>query len=104
MTIIVFRLFLGWSHVGNRLVSETVEYEESGWYDGQIWTKTQEILNRDRLASSYTVKPALERLKTTLWTVSGSFVTSLIALSFLQPPPPPVDYSQMRHGTAFSQK
>jgi len=89
--IVVFRLFLGWSHVGQRLVSETVEYEESGWYDGQIWTKTQDILYRDRLESNCTVKPALDRLKTTLLTVSGSFVTCLLVLSFIQPshPPPP---------------
>ena len=97
--IVVFRLFLGWSHVGQRLSSETVEYEESGWYDGQIWTKTQDILYRDRLASGFTVKPALDRLKTTLLTVSGSFVTCLLLLSVIEPshPPPPT-----RDGTAFA--
>jgi uncharacterized membrane protein len=31
----------GWQHVGDRLISATVEYEETGWYDGQVrggWT------------------------------------------------------------------
>ena len=27
----------------------TVPYEESGWYDGQIWIKPPEILLQDRL-------------------------------------------------------
>jgi hypothetical protein len=26
----------GWQHVGDRLISATVEYEETGWYDGQV--------------------------------------------------------------------
>ena len=31
----------------------TVAYEESGWYDGQIWVKTPEILIKDKLAGQY---------------------------------------------------
>ena len=27
----------------------TVPYEESGWYDGQVWIKPPEILIQDRL-------------------------------------------------------
>lgn len=96
--IVVFRMFLGWSHVGQRLLSETVEYEESGWYDGQIWTKTPASLDRDRLASSFTVKPALDRLKTTLFTVSSSFVTCLLLLNAIQPAAPP---TPTRHGESL---
>uniref|UniRef100_A0A0C9RX91 TSA: Wollemia nobilis Ref_Wollemi_Transcript_6869_1098 transcribed RNA sequence n=1 Tax=Wollemia nobilis TaxID=56998 RepID=A0A0C9RX91_9CONI len=29
------RMYLGWAYVGNRLFSATVEYEETGWYDGE---------------------------------------------------------------------
>ena len=35
--LISIRLYLGWNHVFNRLISEKIEYEESGWYDGQVW-------------------------------------------------------------------
>ena len=35
--LITIRLLLGWSHIYRRLTSEKIEYEESGWYDGQIW-------------------------------------------------------------------
>ncbi|XP_038710956.1 uncharacterized protein ycf36 isoform X2 [Tripterygium wilfordii] len=66
VTLAVVRMYLGWAYVGNRLLSATVEYEETGWYDGQIWVKTAEVLARDRLLGSYTVKPVLSRLKYTL--------------------------------------
>jgi hypothetical protein len=66
ITLAVVRMYLGWAYVGNRLLSATVEYEETGWYDGQIWVKTPEVLARDRLLGSYSVKPVLGRLKNTL--------------------------------------
>jgi hypothetical protein len=31
VTVLVWRLYLGWQHVGDRLISATVEYEETGW-------------------------------------------------------------------------
>lgn len=66
VTLAVLRMYLGWAYVGNRLLSATVEYEETGWYDGQVWVKTAEILARDRLLGSFSVKPVLNRLKNTL--------------------------------------
>ncbi|XP_062232003.1 protein CONSERVED IN THE GREEN LINEAGE AND DIATOMS 27, chloroplastic-like isoform X2 [Phragmites australis] len=53
VTLAVVRMYLGWAYVGNRLLSATVEYEETGWYDGQIWVKTPEVLARDRLLGSF---------------------------------------------------
>jgi hypothetical protein len=61
----LLRLYLGWSYVRDRLLKETIFYEESGWYDGQTWTKPPEILTRDRLIVSYQVQPILKRLKRT---------------------------------------
>ncbi|CAD5331454.1 unnamed protein product [Arabidopsis thaliana] len=66
VTLAVVRMYLGWAYVGNRLLSATVEYEETGWYDGQVWVKTPEVLARDRLLGSFSVKPVLARLKNTL--------------------------------------
>ncbi|CAK9191963.1 unnamed protein product [Sphagnum troendelagicum] len=65
-TMISLRLYLGWAYIGNRLFSATVEYEETGWYDGQVWVKSPEVLARDRLLGSFKVKPTLTRLKLTL--------------------------------------
>nr|QVY57973.1 hypothetical protein [Betaphycus gelatinus] len=60
------RLYLGWSYVTKRLVSATVFYEESGWYDGQIWIKTIESLTKDRLIGLYEVRPFINRIKYSL--------------------------------------
>lgn len=60
------RLYLGWSYVQERLSSPTIFYEETGWYDGQNWTKPSQVLTRDRLIVNYQVKPVLQRLQKTL--------------------------------------
>ncbi|HEY9607930.1 CGLD27 family protein [Allocoleopsis sp.] len=65
LALTLLRLYLGWSYVRDRLLKETIFYEESGWYDGQTWTKPPEILTRDRLIVSYQVQPILKRLKRT---------------------------------------
>ncbi|NEP10534.1 MAG: CGLD27 family protein [Symploca sp. SIO2C1] len=65
LVLTLLRLYLGWSYVRNRLLKETIFYEESGWYDGQNWTKTPEIFTRDRLIVSYQIQPILQRLKRT---------------------------------------
>lgn len=60
---IFLRLYLGWSYIIKRLLSATVFYEESGWYDGQIWIKTADSLIQDRLIGLYEVTPFIKRLK-----------------------------------------
>ena len=64
--LILVRLYLGWSYIVYRLFSATIFYEESGWYDGQIWIKTPEMLTKDRLIGTYYVLPLLKRIKLTL--------------------------------------
>ncbi|XP_027332075.1 uncharacterized protein ycf36 isoform X1 [Abrus precatorius] len=80
VTLAVVRMYLGWAYVGNRLLSATVEYEETGWYDGQIWVKTAEVLARDRLLGSFSVKPLLSRLKITLVSLATSLLVCALIL------------------------
>ncbi|CAA2965489.1 uncharacterized protein ycf36 [Olea europaea var. sylvestris] len=80
VTLAVVRMYLGWAYVGNRLLSATVEYEETGWYDGQIWVKTAEVLARDRLLGSFSVKPVLTRLKNTLLVLGTSLIICVVLL------------------------
>jgi hypothetical protein len=61
--LVLLRLYLGWSYVYRRLYCETVDYEETGWYDGQSWTKPPEELTQNRLICAYEVQPILQRLK-----------------------------------------
>ena len=60
--LISIRLYLGWNHVFKRLTSEKVEYEESGWYDGQVWLKPLVLKEKESLIASIEVKPILKNL------------------------------------------
>jgi len=63
VSALLLRTYLGWAYVGNRLLSAVIEYEETGWYDGQLFVKPPKVLARDRLLGAYEVKPALAKLK-----------------------------------------
>ena len=60
--LIIIRLYLGWKHVFKRLTSERVEYEESGWYDGQVWQKPLVLREKESLIATIEVKPILNNL------------------------------------------
>ena len=60
--LITIRLYLGWEHVFKRLLSEKIEYEESGWYDGQVWIKPLVLKEKESLIASIEVKPILNNL------------------------------------------
>ena len=60
--LISIRLYLGWNHIFNRLISEKVVYEESGWYDGQVWEKPLVFKEKESLIASIEVKPILKNL------------------------------------------
>lgn len=62
VALALLQLYLSWSYISNRLMSPTIFYEESGWYDGQTWKKPPELLARDRLIVTYQVQPILRRL------------------------------------------
>ena len=59
---ILMRLYLGWNHIFNRLISEKVEYEESGWYDGQVWEKPLVLKEKESLIALIEVKPILRNI------------------------------------------
>lgn len=65
VALVLVRLYLGWYYIRDRLKSEKVFYEESGWYDGQIWQKPPEAIARDRLIVSYQIEPIVQRLQRT---------------------------------------
>ena len=60
--LLSIRLFLGWNHIYKRLRSEKVEYEESGWYDGQIWIKPVNLKEKESLIALLEVKPILKNI------------------------------------------
>lgn len=85
VSLIVLRIYLGWSYVGDRLLSAVIPYEETGWYDGQMWVKPPEILARDRLLGSYKVKPVIKLLKQTLVGTGALLVSAVMLFIFATP-------------------
>ena len=69
--LLLVRQWLGWSSVHKRLLSEKVEYEESGWYDGQVWEKPLSWRERDLLLAQHEVRPILGRLGRAMALVTG---------------------------------
>ena len=69
--LLLVRQWLGWSYVHKRLLSERVEYEESGWYDGQVWEKPLSWRERDLLLAQHEVRPILGRLGRAMATTTG---------------------------------
>lgn len=82
-TLALVQLYTGWRHVCDRLSQAAVPYEESGWYDGQIWEKPDDVCNRDRLIADYQVKPILHRLQKTFAVICGIIAFSLVTWQFL---------------------
>ena len=76
--LLLSRQFLSWIYIYKRLNSENIEYEESGWYDGQIWEKPIDWRAKDLLIAQHQVKPILNHLKTTV-----IILTSVILISLL---------------------
>ena len=76
--LITLRLYLGWNHIFKRLSSEKVEYEESGWYDGQTWIKPLSLKEKESLIASLEVKPILKSL-----IQIGSVISSIILFGVL---------------------
>ncbi len=65
LSLVLVRLYLGWRYIRDRLHTDQLTYEESGWYDGQVWQKPESVLQRDRLIVSYQIAPILQRIQQT---------------------------------------
>lgn len=82
-TLVLTRYYLGWKYIYNRLMQAAITYEESGWYDGQIWIKPTQMLLQDRLIGTYEVVPTLQRLKTTIYLFILCIVLSLLIFPYI---------------------
>lgn len=83
VAVAALRIFLAWKYVGDRLLTASLEYEETGWYDGQVFVKPPEVLTRDRLLGTYEVKPVLARLRTTLQGAGVTLMAVAVSLTLL---------------------
>ena len=80
--LLSIRLYLGWNHIFKRLSSEKVEYEESGWYDGQIWFKPVGLKEKESLIATQEVKPILKNLIQILSIIIVFVLTGILVFQY----------------------
>ena len=76
--LILIRQWLSWVYIYKRLNSEKIEYEESGWYDGQTWEKPISWRAKDLLIAQHQIKPILNHLKIIILLLISIIVSSLL--------------------------
>lgn len=76
---LLIRVWVGWNYVGDRLKNDVGYYEESGWFDGFMSVKPEQVRQRDKLLYNFQVKPALKRVSR----VTGAAVAALVASALL---------------------
>ena len=79
--VLVLRLYSGWGYIGSRLQSKVIEYEETGWYDGDFEEKSDAEKARDLFLYRSNVKPVEERLQKVALVVGGAWLASCLALN-----------------------
>jgi hypothetical protein len=99
LAVLLARLAVGWSYVGDRLTKDMGYYEDSGWYDGFMAVKPPEIRNRDKLLFDLEVQPAVDRVKRFTSGAGTALVASVLLLGVATGGANP--YSQVRSRYTF---
>ena len=76
--LILIRQWLSWVYIYKRLNSEKIEYEESGWYDGQTWEKPISWRAKDLLIAQHQIKPILNHLEVVIILLISVIIFSLL--------------------------
>ena len=76
--LLLIRQWLSWVYIYKRLNSENIEYEESGWYDGQTWEKPISWRAKDLLIAQHQIKPILNHLKVIILLLITIIISSLL--------------------------
>ena len=76
--LLLSRQWLSWIYIYRRLNSENIEYEESGWYDGQVWEKPIDWRAKDLLIAQYQVKPVINHLKVIIVLLISVIISSIL--------------------------
>jgi hypothetical protein len=78
-----FIILTRWKELSNRFRTSSLFYEESSWFDGQIWGKSFFILKNDRLLLFQKILPILKRItKSFIFIFLLVFFTILFILFF----------------------
>ena len=80
---LLIRHLLSWNYIYRRLNSDVIIYEESGWYDGQIWKKNIEMKEKDNITAQYDIQPIIKSLNQTFCSILITFIFGIILISIL---------------------
>mmetsp|Transcript_23102 Transcript_23102/g.47235 ORF Transcript_23102/g.47235 Transcript_23102/m.47235 type:complete len:310 (+) Transcript_23102:72-1001(+) len=80
LCLLLLRLWVGWSYVGDRLIKDVGYYEQTGWYDGFLSVKPADVRDRDKLLYDFEVAPALRRVQRA---AAAAVVLSLLSIALL---------------------
>ena len=75
-------IFARWKQVEKEFDEPRLFYEEASWYDGQVWEKPLSILKNDKLISTQKIKPILERISRTMFTLFSWDLGLLLIFAF----------------------
>ena len=78
--LLLIRQWLSWLYIYKRLNSENIEYEESGWYDGQTWEKPIDWRAKDLLIAQHQIKPILNHIEVIIVLLSIIIFSLLLIL------------------------
>jgi len=81
LLVLMIRLYSGWGYVGSRLQSKVIEYEETGWYDGDIELKTDAEKARDMFLYRSDVQPVESRLKLFAAGIGALWLASIVGFN-----------------------
>ena len=66
---LILLVFSRWKQIERDFNEPRLFYEEASWYDGQIWEKPFSILKNDKLISTQKIKPILQRISRTIFSL-----------------------------------
>lgn len=79
--VMVMRLYSGWGYIGSRLQDKYIEYEETGWFDGDVELKSDAEKARDLFLYRSNVRPVEDRLKKFALLIGVAWVASCVAFN-----------------------
>lgn len=80
--IFLISLVLRWNEINNHFSQSHLFYEESSWFDTQIWEKPFFLLKSDKLVSFQKIRPILQRLFLSFSSFFFSFLILFLVLIF----------------------
>jgi hypothetical protein len=66
-------VFFRWIDISQNFQKSRLLYEESSWFDTQIWEKEYFLIKKDRLINTQKLKPVIRRIFRTLLLLSFLF-------------------------------